>query len=236
MEYKGENNLKIMKSATNYNNFLLELVCKNAPHNIFSVLDFGAGEGTFATLVEKQINTPVYSLEPAENMQKYYTTSPLQNLSELGEKKVDYIYSLNVLEHIENDKEIVDDFYNALAPGGVVFLYLPAFPCLYSSVDKQVGHYRRYTKKDILRLIDTRKWIISEIKYVDFLGWFLGFVFKCIEKKEGIIPTDKLKIYDKYFFPISAFLDKITFGKILGKNIAVRFSKNTDTTSASESD
>ena len=225
MEYKGENNLNIMNLAKNYNDFLLDMVCKNAPHGVSSILDFGAGEGVFAALMEKKLNVPVYSLEPAENMQKYYTSAPLQRLSELGRTKIDYIYSLNVLEHIENDKEIVDSFYDALAPQGSVFLYLPAFPCLYSSVDKQVGHCRRYVKKDVKRLFDSRKWVIQEVKYADFLGWFLAFLFKCVEKKDGKIPADKLKIYDKYFFPISAFLDKVTFGKLLGKNIIIRIRK-----------
>ena len=225
MEYKGEENLNIMRLAVNYNNFLLELVCKNAPDKIKTALDFGAGEGAYAASVEKRLNSLVYSVEPAENMQKYWKNPPLHSLSELGEKKIDYIYSLNVLEHIEDDKEIIDAFYDALAPGGVGFLYLPAFPCLYSSVDKEVGHYRRYVKKDIQRLFDTQKWTVSEVKYVDFLGWFLGFLFKCVDRKNGKIPVGKLKIYDKYFFPISVLLDKITFGKILGKNIAIRFQK-----------
>ena len=225
MEYAGEDNLNIMKAATNYNRFLQDLVYQNISPNAQLILDFGAGEGTFAEQLEKQSGKNVYCLEPAENMQKYYQKKPLQSLAELGEEKIDCIYSLNVLEHIENDKEIIDAFYKVLAQNGTVFLYLPAFPCLYSSVDKQVGHCRRYTKKDINRIFDASQWNVQEIKYADFLGWFLAFLFKHIERKDGKIPSGKLKIYDKYIFPISLFLDKITFGKLLGKNIIIKASK-----------
>ena len=115
----------------------------------------------------------------------------------------------------------MDGFYNVLSENGVVFLYMPAFPCLYSSVDKKVGHCRRYTKKDVKRLFDENRWNVREVGYADFLGWFLAFLFKYVGKEDGMIPPVKLKIYDRLFFPVSVLLDKITFGRILGKNIMI---------------
>ena len=36
-------------------------------------------------------------------------------------------------------KDIVNKFYHAIKPSGTVLLYLPAFPCLWSSMDKLIG-------------------------------------------------------------------------------------------------
>ena len=106
-----------------------------------------------------------------------------------------------------------------------MYLYLPAFPCLYSSLDKLVGHYRRYTKKSLVQLFNSNVWEIKEVKYADFLGFFVTLLFKLIGNKKGTISPLALKIFDKYIFPISCLFDKITRGKICGKNIMIHIVK-----------
>ena len=224
MEYEGEENLNIMKAATNYNKWLVDMICALTEYKD-NILDFGSGDGFFAKSVSQQLNKEVICIEPADNLHKYYLQKPLTSLEELREASIDLIYSLNVLEHIEDDKDIVDKFYHAIKPSGTVFLYLPAFPCLWSSMDKLVGHYRRYTKKDVRRLFDTERWKIEEIRYADFCGWFITMLFKLIGSKSGKIKGSEIRIYDKYIFPLSLLLDKITKGKLMGKNIIIKATK-----------
>lgn len=224
MEYSGEQNLEVMKLAKNYNNHLINLISSNIPDNASNILDFGSGDGYFAKNIQRQIKKDVICLEPADNLQKYYNTKPLSNLNEIEDNSIDFIYSLNVLEHIEDDKAIINEFYRILKSDGCVFLYLPAFDCLYSSMDKLVGHYRRYSKSDLARLFDKNKWE-GYSQYVDFTGYFITLLFKFIGNKNGTISPLSIKIFDKVIFPISLFLDKITFGKILGKNIVIKMIK-----------
>lgn len=225
MDYIGEDNLVLMKLAENYNNSLVALIVKNKPAQAQDILDFGAGDGWFANAVETHLEKEIICIEPAVNMFKYYKRPPLTSLEKCTAQSVDFIYSLNVLEHIEDDREIVGEFYRVLRRGGEVLLYLPAFPLLYSSMDKHVGHYRRYTKADVQRLFDDNKWLVKEVRYADFLGWFASLVFKFSHNDSGTPSKQMLKLYDKVFYPISLFLDKITFGKILGKNIIIRVAK-----------
>lgn len=224
MKYEGEENLNIMKWATNYNKWLVDMICSSAKDKD-NILDFGSGDGFFAKSVSQQQNKEVICIEPADNLHKYYEKEPYRSLAECRNYSIDCIYSLNVLEHIENDKEIINDFYRVLSPHGTVFLYLPAFPCLWSSMDKLVGHYRRYTKKDVKRLFDSEKWKIEEICYADFCGWFMTMLFKLIGSKSGKIKGNEIRIYDKYIFPLSLLLDKITKGKLMGKNIIIKATK-----------
>ena len=130
-----------------------------------------------------------------------------------------------MLEYIDDDKNIVEEFYRILSPNGEVLLYLPAFECLFSSMDKLVGHYRRYTKKDVNRLFDDDKWTIEKVQYADFAGFFISILFKVIGNKQGKVSPLSIKIYDKFLFPISLFFDKITNGNFLGKNIIIKVSK-----------
>lgn len=222
MEYSGEDNLEVMNSADNYNQHLVDFVVKNLPKKCDKLLDFGSGNGFFAREITQKAKKSVLCVEPAENMHKYYNATPFLSLSDLENGSLDCIYSLNVLEHIEDDEAVVKDFYRALSKNGVLLLYLPAFPCLYSSMDKKVGHFRRYKKKDVQRLFSENYWSIEQARYVDFLGYFASFLFKFMGNDSGTLSLTWLKIYDKFVFPLSLLLDKLTMGKILGKNIIIK--------------
>jgi len=65
-------------------------------------------------------------------------------LHEIPPESFDFIYTVNVLEHIPDDDVIVGALRTRLKPGGVLLVYVPAFPLLYSSMDRKVGHVRRY--------------------------------------------------------------------------------------------
>src|SRR5215475_3171635 len=52
---------------------------------------------------------------------------------------------INVLEHIEDDETELKTIFNALAPGGRILIFVPALPFLMSSMDRGLGHFRRYT-------------------------------------------------------------------------------------------
>ena len=222
MEYSGEDNLEVMNSADNYNQHLVDFVVNNLPKKCDKLLDFGSGNGFFARKITQKTKKMVLCVEPAENMHKFYKTEPFLSLSNVENASLDCIYSLNVLEHIEDDEAVVKDFYRALSKNGVLLLYLPAFPCLYSSMDKKVGHFRRYKKKDVQRLFSENYWSIEQVRYVDFLGYFASFLFKFMGNDSGTLSLTWLKIYDKFVFPLSLLLDKLTMGKILGKNIIIK--------------
>lgn len=225
MEYSGEDNLTVMKLAHRYNKYLIDIVSKEVDSKIGRILDFGSGDGYFAKNISKNINKAITCLEPADNLQKYYKGKNIKSLSQIDDGGIDFIYSFNVLEHIDDDKNIVEEFYRILSPKGEVLLYLPAFECLFSSMDKLVGHYRRYTKKDVNRLFDADKWTIEKVQYADFAGFFISILFKVIGNKQGKVSPLSIKIYDKFLFPISLFFDKITNGNFLGKNIIIKVSK-----------
>lgn len=227
MQYNGEENLDVLRLAKNYNNFLVKKVCSLVNKTNLTIIDFGAGEGYLADEVEKNCGCKVICIEPADNLQKFYSEKlHYQSLCEVADGTVDYIYSLNVLEHIEDDAEIVNLFYEKLKQNGRIFLYLPAFKCLYSSMDEKVGHFRRYTKLTLLNLFsDKNKWQINKLSYADFAGFFVTLLYKIIGNNQGDISSKSLLFYDKLIFPISRFFDKLTFGKFLGKNIYIVVTK-----------
>ena len=227
--YQGTDNLQLLeKTAKNYNTFLINLVTqagqkrKEEKRKGITVADFGSGTAFFASQISQRLSTPVHCIEISENLFSYYKNKPdliLHNsLSELSDCSLDLIYSFNVLEHIKKDQDYINLFHQKLKKNGILVLYLPAFMCLYSSMDKKVGHYRRYTKSDLISKLSPNFEIIR-CEYADSAGFFVTLLYKIFGSKNGEINQTALYIFDRFIFPISRFADKITMGKICGKNI-----------------
>ena len=51
---------------------------------------------------------------------------------------------LHVLEHIEDDKNELNEVFKKLKSNGVLIIMVPQHQSLYSNLDKHVGHLRRY--------------------------------------------------------------------------------------------
>lgn len=59
----------------------------------------------------------------------------------------------DVLEHIAEPAALVARFHAALRPDGHFYLTLPAWGWLWSASDREAGHYRRYDRASIARLL-----------------------------------------------------------------------------------
>jgi SAM-dependent methyltransferase len=64
--------------------------------------------------------------------------------------RFDIITCLDVLEHIEDDREALRELRRVARPGGVLLITVPAYPRLWSSHDELNRHYRRYTRPELL--------------------------------------------------------------------------------------
>ena len=143
-----------------------------------------------------------------------------QFLSEVPQKYT-AIYTSNVLEHIENDSAALKELFESLIPGGIIGIYVPAHPILYSTMDKEIGHVRRYTRSELREKVLDAGFLIQSISYDDFIGFFASAFVKIVgyKNKANLGSEKSLLFYDKYIYPISRVLDLLGFRLILGKNL-----------------
>lgn len=222
VEYNGRDNLEVMQEAKNYNRFLLDLIMNGARGDELTV-DFGAGNGTFSLPIAATgsrlvcvENDPVLS-----SILSGHGLNVVGSLESLNDCSVDYLYTLNVLEHIEDDEVMVDLWMRKLRPGGRLLVYVPAFEVLFSSMDRKVGHFRRYTKQGLRGKLERAGFRVGEIRYADSVGYLASLVYKAFDDGEGGINLSLLKTYDKWIFPISRALDWIA-SPYFGKNVYAR--------------
>lgn len=218
-EYNATDNLEAMSESVNYNNYLVNLVLSYARTGDCT-LDFGAGIGTFAKRIS-EFGYTIKCLEPDLKQALKIAALGLtvySDLNQVDNDSQDYIYTLNVLEHIEDENAILRDLYNKLKPGGRLLIYVPAFQILYSSMDRKVGHYRRYTRRSLSEAVRDAGFKVGKSHYVDSIGYLVTLVYKMVGDDSGDVNKRALRIYDRFLFPLNLIFDKV-MGSFIGKNI-----------------
>ncbi len=219
--YTGTDNLEVMADAINYNDFLLSLIRNNVLAGK-RILDFGAGIATFSkALTAEGFN--ICCLEPDAKQAQLIKVAGLPvatSLEEIDDSSIDFIYSLNVLEHIEGDVITLKALHDKLQPDGRILIYVPAFQILYSSMDRKVGHFRRYKKRDLIEKMHAAEFTVTSACYIDSLGFFASLLFRLVGDSSGNVNRKALIFYDRLIFPLSRWCDSFC-GPFFGKNVVV---------------
>ena len=217
--YTGTENLEVMRDAVNYNRYLLDLIRSHAG-DAKRVIDFGAGSGTFAGPISR-LGFEVTAVELDDGLRAHLSKQGLRvaaSTAELPARSFDYAYTFNVLEHIPDDVEALRGLRAKLAPGARLLVYVPAFQVLYTSMDANVGHVRRYSRDTLVRNVSAAGFTVEAVEYVDSIGFFATLAFKVADRGSGEVNPRMLRIYDRIIFPVSRALDRIVH-RWFGKNL-----------------
>lgn len=122
------------------------------------ILDAGCGTGGSFELLAPLGN--IYGMDVNESAlsaagEKGYVSLSRCDLPDeipFGGTRFDLIVLLDVLEHLEKDRESLDALRQRLNPGGWLLVTVPAYPWMWSGHDVLNHHYRRYTRRSLLGL------------------------------------------------------------------------------------
>lgn len=226
LTYTGADVLETLDRARNYNSLLLDLILESSG-DCRRMLDFGAGIGTFAKLLRNR-GVDVVCVEPDAVMAYGLVRDGFLTYNDLDEVPAgsfDFIFTLNVLEHIEDDQTSFCCLSTKLARGGRLLIYVPAFQCLWTSLDERLKHYRRYRRRELERLARSAGLTVWKTRYADSLGFFATLGFNLFGNKNGYLSARAVNFYDRYIVPLSRSLD-FMFGRLFGKNVYLIASKN----------
>lgn len=123
----------------------------------------------------------------------------------------DTVFALNVVEHIADDHQALENCYKLLAPGGHVIILVPAYPSLYNVLDKELEHYRRYTRQSIEKLFSEHFQVLKSwyFNMAGILGWYLsGSILK-----RQTLPSGQLNLYNK-LVPMFKMVDRLAFNQV----------------------
>jgi len=199
------------------------------PYIIGDVLEVGAGIGTNTALLDQGPRGRWVCLEPDPQLAARMTAHIQQDasarvyesvcgtLSDLEpSERFDTIIYIDVLEHIEHDREELQAAANRLRPRGRIIVLSPAHQRLYTPFDKAIGHFRRYSRQ-MLRVISPSGARIEELVYLDSAG-LLASATNAMFLKQSMPTREQLQIWDKWLVPVSRVMDKY-LGHHVGKSV-----------------
>ena len=219
--YSGKEELEKLEShLQNYNSYIVSTFMKHAGPYVNSVLDFGAGIGTLSNIWRSLRNgSRIYCLEIDQTQQAILINRGFSTLEYLPNKNVfDYIFTSNVLEHIKDDLETLGKLFTSLSPGGIG-IFVPANKFIYSITDTKLGHFRRYSKKELIYKVSQSGFKIDLCTYVDSVGFFAWLFLKIFKIGLNDSGSVLLPIYDKFIWPLSKLLDNLGLKYLFGKNL-----------------
>lgn len=225
-DLSGRRTLEIFGKATHFNHWLYKSFSSYCKGNI---IEIGSGTGNISRLLLRQGNAitlsdinPLYCQKLSATFEHEATLQGVYqfDLSDSDfEKKYpqllnqfDTIVGLNVVEHIKDEQMVIRNATKLLRYKGRIIILVPAHQGLYNSFDQSLGHYRRYTRKKLVHLLESEGLELIRSKYFNVAGiagwWFFGSILK-----RQVIPALSLRIFD-LMVPLVKMLDWISFRKI----------------------
>jgi SAM-dependent methyltransferase len=227
------NDQQLMSQAKNYFAWQYRLVIRELGRR---VVEIGCGIGNFTGMLLDRGAVLSLDVEPqcVEQIKSRYaaaTDLEVQNFDwgaadwnvrarpRLMAFGADSCICLNVLEHIEDDREALRRMGTILKPGGVIVLLVPAFPALYGAIDRQLGHYRRYTRESMRQLADSAGLVIKRMHYMNAAGFFGWWANSHIFKR-SVQSAGQIRFFDRYVVPVTSRLESIV-GPPFGQSLFV---------------
>lgn len=204
--------LENIARARSYNAWLFERARARLGRR---VLDVGAGVGTFSELAAAT-GASVVAVEPepefAEALRKRFAGIERVEVIEgtvdaVEQEGFDSVLCFNVLEHIEDDAAALRAFAARLAPGGRLFLLIPAHPRLYGGYDRAAGHVRRYSKPPLRELLAGAGFEPETLRHVNPVG-ALGWLVRVRLRSSSEWPSGSFAAFDR-LVPILRPLDRL---------------------------
>jgi len=129
----------------------------------------------------------------------------------------DTVFSVNVLEHIDDDWAVLRDAHRLLRPGGTLRLAVPALPILMGSLDEIVGHRRRYRRRGLIAAVRAAGFADIRAHYFDVLGIAPWFVAGRVLRRNRFDAAPAIA-FDRIAIPVGRIAEAIVQPPV-GKNL-----------------
>lgn len=204
VQYQGISTLEVLKEAKNYNKWISDEVLK---HLSTPTLEIGAGTGNLTSYFLKK--KPLYISEKDSGLvdllkQKFGGENGIfikqLDLDQEAPKDLKQnfatVFGVNVLEHIEDDEKALKSINTLLKDNGKIILLVPAKQYAYTKLDKELGHFRRYEKKELQEKLEKSGFIIEKLYFINIVGLVSWYLRDKVKRKNINIKPYQIAIFD----------------------------------------
>jgi hypothetical protein len=131
-----------------------------------TIIEIGAGSKFFIKkLLDKHPNAKGLAIDPNFNADQIVSEPRLTSYVKLPEAQGDLYLFLDVLEHVDNERQLIQESLKHAETNATIVFSVPAFKHLWSGHDIFLGHYRRYRKSQLISVLDDCGLEIQRIYY-----------------------------------------------------------------------
>jgi SAM-dependent methyltransferase len=210
-----QDTLAILSQANQYNRWMFETI---RPFLGRRIIEIGSGIGNFtgallsnggAEIVVTD-TSPAYLQRLTDRLAEYGNVSTeVWDLNGAPAARIrDYADSavcLNVLEHIPDDVGAMRNIFASIAPGGRLVALVPANRWLYGSLDRHLGHCRRYEKSELRQKMEEAGFEVEATFWMNAFG-MIGWFTSARILKRRTIPSRQVRVFEQ-MVPIARFVD-----------------------------
>ena len=166
------------------------------------LVDCGAGTGTFAAEMAScckvlAVDDHEESLALAREKLGDDRVKPGSCVQlPLPSNSVDVLTALDVIEHVEQDRQALLEFSRVVRPGGIVVITVPALMLLWSDWDVALHHFRRYTRRSLLELVPQDSFTVVHCSYVNVAALPLVLMvrkWRALKRRFGFRTTSRFE-------------------------------------------
>jgi SAM-dependent methyltransferase len=202
-----ERDLEILSHSANYLNWIYML---SHPFIGSRILEVGSGIGNYTEYLLKHGAVFASDMEDLylERLKKRFGSYDIlidkvvlgQWSPDLKQRlkrfNPDTIICFNVLEHVQNDLSATRDMMEILSQNGNLILIIPALELLFSPIDRNYGHYRRYDRKRIIHTCRDVNADLRYFRYFNFVG-FLGWIWNYKIMRKQSLNEGQVRMFDR---------------------------------------
>ncbi len=148
------------------------------------IYDLGGGNGVVTkALSEKGYPCVLVEALPdaiAIARERKIKTTIQQTIQEFNENDLSVVLLLDVVEHINQEEEILQKIFRQLKKDGTLIITVPAFNHLYTDIDHEIGHFRRYSCSKLSATLLKNGFKVSYAGYFFSLLYFLLLFFRVL--------------------------------------------------------
>jgi SAM-dependent methyltransferase len=137
----------------------IERILREAAIQPRAILDYGCGDGFTGERVfsavgaERLVGFDIYLTEQQCAARSHGAVRYSNDWAQVGPEPFDLCLLCDVIEHVVDDGALLKDTCQRLNPDGYALITVPAFQVLFSSHDRALKHFRRYTLPQLRNVI-----------------------------------------------------------------------------------
>ncbi len=213
----GKVTLDALEAAPKFNAWMYESV---RPWLGQRVAELGVGRGNLSKHIRQHgaVLLTDYRTDYLEELKAKWSHQPglrigkldmseAADFAQLREFAPDSVVFLNVLEHIEDDRAVLENLFATVPADCRIVVLVPYNPRLFSDFDKQLGHFRRYDYGELEGKMAGAGFEVEKQFFFNKFGVFAWYIANTLGGQKALTPL-QLRVYN-FLTPLFRVLDRV---------------------------